>query len=173
QDAEDLGLLHGVDAQVGLHVEARVEEVLGVARLLRDEVDDAGEDFAGGRGGRGRGRSYRGRGDRRRGRRRRGRGGLRGRSRIDGHLGERGGEGARAAREEGREQRVAAHLQAAGERGVARRLEVGGAEAREGGLVVRGEGRLGEEPELRVEDDAGGARLRDGLQRRAVEAAVG
>jgi hypothetical protein len=40
---------------------------------------------------------------------------------------------------------------------VARGLEVPSAEARERGLVVGGEGRLGEEPELRVEDDARGA----------------
>ena len=72
---EQLGLLDGVDAEVGLHVEVELEHVLGIAGLLGDHVKDGffngvladaaggGRRRRGGRGLRGRGRRvYLGRG---------------------------------------------------------------------------------------------------------------
>ncbi len=45
QDAEDLRLLHGVNAQICLHVEVRVKEVARVAGLLGDERDEFFQDL--------------------------------------------------------------------------------------------------------------------------------
>ena len=51
---EDLGLLDGVDAEVGFEVEVHVEHVFGVAGLLGDDREHAGGDVVGCRGRRGR-----------------------------------------------------------------------------------------------------------------------
>ena len=59
---EGLGLLHGIDAEVGLEVQVHVEQVGRVAGLLGDDGDDALGDRVGAAGGRsrrrGRGRGY-------------------------------------------------------------------------------------------------------------------
>ena len=58
---EHLGLLDGVDPQVGLEIEVHVEQILGIARLLRDQPQHLRLDPAR-RGRSGSGRSRRSRG---------------------------------------------------------------------------------------------------------------